>query len=352
MFAEVFNHVSSNDNLPTNFVEIRNTTASNFIKNIHELVVDIPILGSEALNLPFSINEFNTALSKVNIHSAPGSDNVSMRMLCHLPYDGKSALLDIFNDCWINGFIPKSWNHALIKPILKSHNDKCAPSSYRPIALTSSFSKLFEKMVADRLTWYLEGYNIINPIQAGFRKHHSTLDHAIRLKTEAENSLSAGGITVAIFLDFSRAFDLVWTDGLLLKLMKYNIDGNCLNFIKNFLNNRSAEVVIEGSHSLPFFPSNGTPQGCVLSPILFSLFINDFPQLSEFTASALFADDSSIWRSGSNIKIITSHLQSDLFVIEKYCSDWGFVLNVQKCTGVIFSRKKNITCQLLLNNSL
>jgi hypothetical protein len=206
-------------------------------------------------------------------------------------------------------------------------------------------------MVAQRLSWYIESTNIINPIQAGFRKFHSTMDHAIRLKTEVENALSAGGLTVAIFFDFSRAFDLVWTDGLLMKLLKYKIDGNCLTYIRNFLNNRSSVVVVNGAHSKPFFPQNGTPQGCVLSPIFFLLFINDFPTLSKFTASALFADDSSIWRSGNNIRLITHHLQLDISSIESWCRDWGFVLNINKCMAVIFTRKKNITTQLYLNNT-
>ena len=205
-------------------------------------------------------------------------------------------------------------------------------------------------MVAQRLIWYIESTNLINPAQAGFRKFHSTIDHAFRLKTEIENSLSVGGITVAVFLDFSRAFDLVWTDGLLMKLLKYRIDGKCLTYIRNFLNNRSAEVVVNGDHSAKFFPQNGTPQGCVLSPILFLLFINDFPKLSNFSSLALFADDSSVWRSGNNIHQITHHLQLDIASIEAWCHEWGFVLNIKKCTAVIFTRKKNITTKLLLNN--
>ena len=349
IFAEEFGHVSSNSNLPIHYEETRKLTALRFINSINDSAMDIPDLGSQALNLPFKIDELNIALSQANRHSAPGSDNISMLMLLHLPPEGKLILLEIFNDCWNKGTLPTNWNHALIKPILKPNNDRSLPSSYRPIALTSAFSKILEKMVAARLTWYIETYNIISPIQAGFRKHHSTLDHAVRLKTEIENSLSVGGITVAVFLDFSRAFDLVWIDGLLLKLMRYNIGGNCLKFLRAFLINRSAEVVVDGVNSTKFFPENGTPQGCVLSPILFSLFINDFPKLSTFTSSALFADDSSIWRSGNNINIISHHLQADLKIIESWCKEWGFVVNVKKCMGVIFSRKKNLETSLILN---
>jgi hypothetical protein len=203
-------------------------------------------------------------------------------------------------------------------------------------------------MVSSRLSWYLEAYKLINPIQAGFRKNHSTLDHPMRLKTDIENSFSAQGITVGVFLDFSRAFDLVWIDGLLMKLLKLNINGRCLSYIRSFLSDRTAEVVLKGVHSYKFWLDNGTPQGCVLSPLLFLIFINDFPKLSLATRSALFADDSGIWRSGLNINHIIHHLQQDLIVIENWCKEWGFVINAKKTQGVIFTRKKNISAKLFV----
>ena len=350
IFAKEFAHISSNKNLPSNFMETRKATATSFLTNIDACIHSIPDMSSNALNLPFTPGELDFALENVNINSATGADTISMQMLYHLPPVWKNELLNIYNNCWNEGYLPATWNVALITPILKSNSDKCSPSSYRPISLTSAYSKVMEKMVAQRISWYLESSNILNPIQAGFRKFHSTIDHALRLKTEIENALSVGGITLAVFLDFSRAFDLVWSDGLLLKLLKYKIGGNCLNYIKNFLENRSAEVVVNGSHSTSFCPENGTPQGCVLSPILFLIFINDFPTLSKFTSSAIFADDSSVWRSGTNIRIITHHLQLDIAIIESWCTEWGFVLNIKKCTAVVFTRKKNVTTQLFLNN--
>ena len=101
-----------------------------------------------------------------------------------------------------------------------------------------------------------------------------------------------------------------------MKMTKLTINGQCLAFVKNFLINRTAEVVLKGSHSFKFWLDNGTPQGCVLSPLLFLIFINDFPPLSIATRSALFADDSGIWRSGLNINHINDHLQQDLLLIE------------------------------------
>ena len=106
--------------------------------------------------------------------------------------------------------------------------------------------------------------------------------------------------------------------------------------------NRAAEVVLKGDHSFKFWLDNGTPQGCALSPLLFLIFINDFPPLSIATRSALFADDSGIWRSGLNINHINHHLQQDLLLIEKWCRKGGFTIN-KKNRKVLYLQAKRIS---------
>ena len=132
-----------------------------------------------------------------------------MSMLFHLPSEAKFYLLSLFNYYWETSQIPPSWKHPIINPIPKSNCNSNNADAYRPIAITSAYSKLLERMVSSRLSWYLEAYKLINPIQAGFCKNHSTLDHPMLLKEGIENALSSEDITVGIFLDFSRAFDLV-----------------------------------------------------------------------------------------------------------------------------------------------
>ena len=349
VFAKQFAFISSDENLPPDFFTVRSSTAVSFMSSIGTETLPIPDLGSQALNLPFGMEELQSALLMSNQQSSPGIDNITMSMLFHLPMEAKFYLLSLFNYYWETCQIPSSWKHALINPIPKSNCNPNDADAYRPIAITSAYSKLLERMVSNRLSWYLEAYKLINPIQVGFRKNHSTLDHPMRLKADIENALSSEGITVGIFLDFSRAFDLVWIDGLLMKMAKLNINGLCLAFIKNFLINRTAEVVLKGDHSSKFWLDNGTPQGCVLSPLLFLIFINDFPSLSIATRSALFADDSGIWRSGLNINHIAHHLQEDLLIIEKWCREWGFLINAKKTQGVIFTRKRNVCTNLFIN---
>ena len=107
----------------------------------------------------------------------------------------------------------------LINPILKPNKDSNDINSYRPISITTTISKVIEKMIVSRLSWYLDKYNLLNPAQAGFRKFFCTGDPIIRLTDEADIALHSGNITIAILIDFSRAFDTLWVDGLLIKML-------------------------------------------------------------------------------------------------------------------------------------
>ena len=190
-----------------------------------------------------------------------------------------------------------------------------------------------------------EKNNLINPNQAGFRKHFGTCDPIIRIKQEVDLALSAGYFTVAILIDLKRAFDLFWIDGLLLKLIKLKITGNFIKWIKSFLTNRTYQVKVKESLSFSYDLDNGTPQGSALSPILFIIMINDFPELSRYTSDAFFADDCTVWRSGNNLPQILHHLQSDLDLISSWCKRWGFVINTEKQQALFFL-KINLTKNL------
>ena len=150
-----------------------------------------------------------------------------------------------------------------------------------------------------------------------------------------------GCLTLAIAIDFSKAFDLVWRDGLIIKMLSLGIKGNILKWIENFLTKRENIIKIHNNNSCPYSLDNGIPQGSSLSPTLFLIMINDFPSLSTHTSQAIFADDVNIWRSGTNLQQITYHLQDDLQKIETWCSSWGFVLNPDKITGTLFTNKNS-----------
>ncbi len=298
------------------------------------------IKDSHMINEPFTLSELDKVIKYVNIRSSPGLDDIPFTLYRHSPHNVKSFLLDIINLSWEHNDIPPSWKHAIVKPILKPGKDKNDLNSYRPIALTNTMIKLTEKLIANRLSWYLEKNNLLNPSQAGFRKHRSTCDPIIRLHQEAEFSIKSGFVTVGVLIDFSKAFDLLWVDGLLLKMMSLNISGKLLNWTKNFLSNRTYQVKVGDAVSYEYSNLNGTPQGSSYSPLLFLIMVNDFPKMSLHTSDGFFADDCTIWRSGINIESVLHHLQQDLNKISEWCNKWGFVINTNKTTGIVFTNKK------------
>src|SRR6267154_314074 len=188
------------------------------------------------MNELFSRSEFEFALKSVSIHSAPGTDLISNIFLVKSPEVIKNYLMKIINLIWKTGDIPTIWKTSIIKPVLKPNKKSSELNSYRPISLTSNSSKIMEKMIVNRLSWYLEKNNLINGNQAGFRKGFCTSDPIIRLKYEADHAVKSGNITVAVLIDFTSAFNLLWVNGLLIKMMDLNITGRslCLNGLRIF----------------------------------------------------------------------------------------------------------------------
>ena len=152
----------------------------------------------------------------------------------------------------------------IIIPLLKQGKSPNELASYRPIALTSAACKVMERMVTSRLVWYLEKQKILNKCQSGFRKHRCTVDHIIRLQDTINKYIHNKGHTLGVFLDFEKAYDMMWRDGLFIKLYNLGIRGNMFNFIKDFLNDRTMQVRVGDVLSSIKIIENGTAQGSVI----------------------------------------------------------------------------------------
>ena len=196
----------------------------------------------DAVNGKFQIYELTAAIRQCNRNSAPGNDDITYQLLKKLPNLPLQKLLDFFNHLWNREQIVPEWKESIIIPIPKPGADKSNPQSYRPIALTSALCKIQERLITTRLTWLLEKNNIINPNQSAYRKHRSTLDHLIRLQDNINKSINTKGTTIAIFFDFSKAFDMLWKDGLIYKMKQCGINGRILNWIEDFLSDRKIRV--------------------------------------------------------------------------------------------------------------
>ena len=169
-------------------------------------------------------------------------------MLKKLSAKSLQYLLRLFNSSWSEGKVPKTWKHAIVIPILKSGKDPSSASSYRPISLTSHICKVMEVMVVKRLRWYLETRGLLHISQSGFRRERSSVDHILRLHDAVYKSLINQSSVMAVFLDIERAYDMVWRDGLIIKLQKLGIRGLMLQWIQALISQRSFQVRVGVEH--------------------------------------------------------------------------------------------------------
>ena len=185
------------------------------------------------------------------------------------------------------------------------------PSAYRPISLTSVVGKLMERIVTSRLEAYLESNNILDKEQEGFRHFRSTTKALLTFVQSIFNGFNQEASTVAIFVDLEKAFDSVWREGLLVKLAHVGVKGKLWTWINTFLSHREARCVFNKFIGNWFQTGIGLPQGSVISPILFNVFIKDI--FSQTKSNKIkFADDGTIWITGKEPTSLEAEIQQDL----------------------------------------
>ena len=288
---------------------------------------------------PFSITELNCAITTCKKDKAAGPDDIPYEFVKHFPESFNEILLDYFNFVWSTGSIPDTWRHAVILPLHKLNKPKEETSSYRPISLTSCLCKVQEKMVTNRLTHYLESNHLLTNYQTGFRKDRSTLDQILKLQDTISKHNSNRGFTVAAFLDFEKAYDMLWRPGLLMKIKRLGIHGNMFSFIESFVSERTFQVKVGSVLSEAKILENGTPQGSIISPILFLIMINDMAEICPGVELSLFADDSATYKSGKDLKTLVSDIQKALDHISDWCDDWGLQISLKKSSVVVFTHR-------------
>ena len=202
--------------------------------------------------------------------------------------------------------------------------------SYRPISLTSCIVKVLERIINTRLKWFLESEKLFVSEQAGFREHHCTEDQTTYLAQEIEDGFQHKKQTLIVWFDLQKAFDTVWTDGLVLKLKKCNIAGNMFRWIKSYLHNRRARVVIDNTKSKRILLRHGVPQG-VISPTLFLVFINDLiKKLKSPVKCAMYADDLVLWSTEEYETTAKLGLHGATNILSGWAKDWCVKINNTK----------------------
>jgi len=253
------------------------------------------------------------------------------------------ALLHVFSTAWSAGYVPRDWLRAHVVPIYKNTGTKTDPASYRPIALMSVVAKMYETIINQRVTKFLEENKKIGPEQAGFRKGMGCIDHIFALHETLAERREQGKPTYLCFLDLSKAYDLTWRDGVFDHLLSLGIHGKIWNVMRDLYRAVETSVIVNGIGSKYFKTMLGVRQGSVLSPVLFSVFISAV--INEWRAKGigvkvagkqvgglLFADDI-VLMADSEIE-----LRKALQVMEQYARDWRLIFNAKKCAVVYVGR--------------
>ena len=224
--------------------------------------------------------------------------------------------------------------------IFKS-GSKVIVTNYRPISLLSVFSKIFEKLAHQQLYDFLERQSVIYESQFGFQKGHSTLHSLIEIVENIKDCMEKRNYGCGIFIDLKKAFDTVNHKILIQKLEHYGIRGKSLDWFISYLTGRTQYTFCNGKNSALRMITCGVPQGSVLGPLLFLLYINDLPNISNKLKFYLFADDTNIFFQNSNLDILEKTVNRELGKLTLWLNANRLALNISKTNFVIFAAKTN-----------
>lgn len=273
--------------------------------------------------------------------SAPGYDDIHMKVLKKAAPVIAPVLSTTINNSFQTGVFPTSLKVAKIIPI---HKGGCTHdiSNYRPISILPSLSKVYERVMYNRLVDFLDTHSILNNCQFGFRKKFSPKLALTKLTDFILQNLGKENFVVSVFLDLKKAFDTLDHKILLKKLNHYGIRGKTLQWFESFLCNRRQYTIIDNTNSTTTELMTGVPQGSTLGPLLFLLYINDIVETSEDLNFILFADDTNITLAGSNLCNLVSLLNHELSKVSTWLQSNKLSLNIEKTKYLVFAGKKQV----------
>ena len=298
----------------------------------------LPLLTQERLSHIFiTEKEVYNLLRSLDEKKAVGPDGISPRLLRGCAKELAPPLTILFNNCIRAKRWPRLWKISQVVPVHKK-GDKSDIKNYRPVSLLSVLSKILEKLIASRIQSHIEKHHLLSERQFGFRKHHSTADLHLLMSSEWEEALDKGKRVCVLTLDIEGAFDRVWHKGLSQKLEAFGIGGDLLQLLDCYLSDRKLKVVLEGKQSNEREIEAGVPQGSVLGPLMWNVFINDLLHL--IPEAKAFADDGtiSITYEPTQEKEAINLLNYRLKTIEEWGKRWQVNFAPNKTQLMIITR--------------
>ena len=290
---------------------------------------------------PTSAHEVNEIINSIDTTKAVGPNSIPPKVLKLIAPIISNILANIFNESLTSGIFPKALKVSTINPIHKK-DSKLLISNYRPISLLSNLNKIFEKIVHKQLYSFLEKHECIYNLQFGFRQKHSTNHALISIMNKIQEAIKTNDFAIGIFVDLQKAFDTVNHDILIEKLDYYGISGITNSWFKSYLTERKQQVKINGITSSQTETLHGVPQGSILGPLLFLIYINDLHKCINNSLTFHFADDTNLLYTPSRKlrnRNITRRLNIDLKLLNNWLIANKISLNSTKTEMIVFRKK-------------
>ena len=347
---DTFLQKNSNNNV-SNPLEIANKFNEYFVKIGPQLAKKIPknvnITYERYLNgnyvesmfiEPVTEYELQIEINNLSETKSAGHDDISAKMIKIISEEIIKPLTYIYNLSFETGKILNFLKIALVTPIFKAKENNLF-ENYRPISVLTCFSKLLEKLMHKRLINYVEKHRILSEHQFGFRKNRSTEHAILELTDKISKAIDEGKYTVGIFLDLSKAFDTVNHEILIKKLQHYGIRGIGLQWFINYLQERAQMVKYKQHRSTEMSVRTGVPQGSIIGPLLFQIYINDIENCSKILSFVLYPDDTNAFYSNSCLKTLASTIQNEMNEVVQWLNANKLSINASKTKFVIFKSK-------------
>ena len=268
-------------------------------------------------------------LNNLNVNKSLGPDEISGKLLFEIRHELVGPLTKIFNYSISQGIVPQDWRDANVVPLFKKCSKKQC-QNYRPVSLTSVVGKILEKIVKDFIAKHLNEHELLKDSQHGFTSGRSCLTNLLEFLETVTSNLDEGKDVDLVYLDFAKAFDKVSHIRLYKKLEAHGITDPLLGWVKAWLNDRRQKVLVDGKYSNWGKVTSGVPQGSVLGPVLFLIYINDIDS-NLVSKIGKFADDSKLLKViESNTDVI--NLREDLKSLENWSDKWQMQFNIEKCS--------------------